>query len=124
VTTARDSLSFNETISIAGTATAKSSSGLMIEPPVPDWRKRQDRLNWVNSQDFDGVTSEPAQPTVATTHTSGTIGRIFHEAITCAGNAQMACAGVRLRESPLSWRRRRQIILAALRRVVNLFRRK
>jgi hypothetical protein len=127
VTTARDSMSFNENISVAGDATAKSFSALAIEPPIPTCRIKQERLDWSRAQNFGAVASEPARPIEANIPTSGRIGKTFHESIKCAGNAQVDCIAARLRESPLPWRRVRQILLAGLRngstRVVNLFRR-
>jgi hypothetical protein len=110
----RAGTSYNESISIAGDATARSSSRLMMPPPIPDWRKRQARLDWHHSQNFDAVAAEPPPPVTATVTASGRVGKTYHEAITCAGNAHVESVGTRLRESPLPWRRRRQILLAWL----------
>jgi hypothetical protein len=110
-------VSYNESVGLSGNAVAKSSSGLFAEPPIPDWRKRQDRLNWHHAN-FDCVTAAPAQPIAATVHvhTSGIVGRTFREGIGLCAHASLECTGVRLRESPLGWQRRRQILLDWLRR--------
>jgi hypothetical protein len=117
VSTQRPNTSYNEAIGLAADAAVKFSSALMAEPPVPDWRKRQDRLNWVNSQDFGAVASELGRPTAtrAPVHTC-IVGRTYHERIGLDAHASVECIGVRLRESPLPWRRVRQILLNFFRR--------
>ena len=106
----RDCMSYNESISVAAEAATKSSSGLMIEPPLPDWRRRQERLNWLAAQNFGDVAAAPAQPIEAPGPVrTGIVGRTFREGIGLGAHASMECAGVRLRESPLLWRRRWQI---------------
>jgi hypothetical protein len=115
--TQRDGTSYNESISMAGNATAQSSSGLFAEPPIPDWRRKQERLNWHHAQNFDGVAAAPAQSiSAAPAVRSGVVGRTFHESVNFAGDVQINCVSTRLRESPLSWRRRWQIIRSFFRR--------
>jgi hypothetical protein len=114
--TQRDGVSYNEAIGLAVQPAVGSSPALMMEPPVADWRKRQARLDWLHSQNFGGVAAEPAQPiSAAPPVRSGVVGRTFHDGIGLCGIAQMESAGVRLRESPLPWRRVRQIFLSFFR---------
>ena len=87
----------------------------MMPPPIPTWRKQQSRLDWHHSQNFDGVAANLRQGKVPRWHLALQVGLSdgpSTKGLDFWAQVSVECAGVRLRESPLPWRRRCQILRA------------